>query len=251
MRILIINDQIEGGGTEIQTLREFNNFVEHGNEAFILTFDNRYPVQLDYENNKILNFPIRLNDLKKTCYRLFSSRYIYIIKKLIKDISPEYIHLNNVKTIPIDILKIVKSYSNIQTLRDFSYICPKGTAILEDGSDCNGYMHNNCLRKCGEEKFNLKLFFKYITLVNVNKKRVKCIDKMVTPSRCLSHLCNINGLPTVVLNNPFDFSILKKETQNYSSNTYLYYGEISKKKGVEVLLKSFSIFHKKYPDSKF
>ena len=72
----------------------------------------------------------------------------------------------------------------------------------------------------------------------------------VTPSRCLSHLCNINGLPTVVLNNPFDFSILKKETQNYSSNTYLYYGEISKKKGVEVLLKSFSIFHKKYPDSK-
>lgn len=248
MNILIINELKSFGGTEVQTEREINNFKKHGHSVSLLNFDSKYPLCINSNEKQEYNIPVKFNNLQKTIHRIIlSSKYQKLILQVLELVKPDVIHINHVKSLPLDVFKATGNIPTIQTLRDYSFICPKGTSILKNGEKCRGYKKQYC-KKCIIGNF--KLLVKYITLKKVNSFRLNYVQQLVAPSQALANACTENGLPTLKLNNPFDFTILKKKEQTYNSNIYLYYGEISEKKGITQMIEAFKRFHEKYENSK-
>ncbi len=250
MKILLINERYSEGGTEVQSLRELKLLSQLGIETYYLTFDNKYPDQkcLGDVGENWINLPIDYGDIQKFFGWVWGDRrYHQIIKNIINDISPDFIHINNIFSVPVDVYELVQPYFTLQTIRDYAAVCPKGTCIDGYKNICAGYLCSNCLR-CF--KLSVRDALKYFLIKRINKLRISSINYFVAPSRALAETCTNNGIPTEVLNNPFDFSILKKDSPNVESNIYMYYGKISQLKGVSELIEAFEIFHSHYKEKK-
>lgn len=245
MRVLLINEFDSCGGTEIQSKREIKMMSEKCFEYYYLTFDPNY-VSNEQEKNHY-NIPISFNNFKKIYHRIFTSKkYTRMISKIINEIKPEVIHINNLVNLPLDVYKSVMNYPTFQTIRDFGAVCPKSTCIFNDFSACKGYKNHNC-KKCLK---SLDLKVKYTILKKINKYRLNAVNKFICPSQALTDLCTLNGIKTNCVNNQFDFSIIKKEAATYDKKTFMYYGKISEDKGVTLLINAFNKIIKEYSDYK-
>ena len=229
MRILLVNELLEKGGTEIQTKREFDYFTMKGHEVFLLTFD---PSANDsFEDNRI-NIKCDFNLYERIYHRLWCSKSATNqIKKLLQTINPDVIHINNVWRLSLDVMRAVSDYPTVQTIRDYGAICPKLTCIYSDGSICGGYKHSHC-KQCVYSSFELRL--KYISMCRYNRIRLRSISTFLAPSKALADACTMNGIKTACLNNPFDSSrITVSPKTKHSRKILLYYGLISEMKGID------------------
>ena len=243
MKVLLINEFNTAGGTEIQSKREINMMRKKGYDYYFLTFDPE--VDSSKLEKNFYNIPICFNNKQKVLHRLFTSKkYSKEISKIIDEIKPDVIHINNLYNLPLDVYNCVKKYPVFQTIRDFGAVCPKATCIYDDYSACKGYKHENC-KKC-TNSLDLKLKKKF--LIKINKYRLNAVNKFICPSQALSDVCTNNGIPTMCVNNQFDFSIVKKDTISYDKKTFMYYGKISEDKGVTLLIEAFDKIVKEYPE---
>lgn len=243
MRILLINERIEFGGTEVQMMREIKYFEEKHHEMYLLTFDPVFPSSSEYNH---YNVPIQFNFIKKILNRFFCNfKYYKSVSEIIDEIRPDVIHVNNVFCLPHVVYKAVFRYPTVQTIRDYAVVCPKGTCIYEDGNVCKGYLLSNCVSCLIRAP---QVWIKYFCLKRINRMRIKSVNKCVAPSVALSELCTLNGIETKCLNNPFDFSILTNRRKVIEKKVYFYYGVISSIKGVSILLNAFKTFASNKPD---
>lgn len=246
MKILIINESIIAGGAEVQAAREKDYFTKKGHSVALLTFDPHYPMNLKSNPDNSFNIPVDFNNWQKMYHRLFRSRkYSKLINQVFEVFEPEYIHINHTKHLPLDVFAIAKKYPCVQTLRDYGFVCPKDVCIKPDGSICSGYKSKGCL-KCVEGRKDA--FFKYFNMSRLNRKRCEAVDIRVAPSQALADACTRNDLETRCLNNPFDFSILRKTESSPEAKVYLYYGTVAEEKGIIQLLEAFDAFHKINPE---
>lgn len=247
MRIIIINESVIAGGAEIQAAREKKYFTDKGHEVALLTFDPAYPINTKLNEDSTYNIPVKFSNIEKAYHRLFRSKhYAALIRAVFDDFHPEYVHINHTKHLPLDVFSIVKDYPCVQTLRDYSFICPKETCIKDDGTTCSGYKSGGCLKCLGSRKDG---YFKYFNMSRLNRKRKEAVNIMVAPSQALADACTENDLKTECLNNPFDFTILKKKEATPGSKVFLYYGKISEEKGVIQLLEAFEEFFHYSPEA--
>lgn len=236
MKILLINEFIDKGGTEIQTNREFDFFNKMGHDMYLLTFDPKYPANLE---GKKRNIPCKYGLIKKIFRRLISNKKnTKIIKAQIDEVSPDIIHINNVWRNSLDVMNAIKGYNVIQTNRDYGSICPKMTCIHNDMSACKGYKNDNC-SKCN---LTVELGLKYLWMLKYNKLRKKRVAQFVSPSMALAAACTSNGIETCCINNPFDFSVVHGHTKHLSGKkVFLYYGLIDAIKGIKQLLEALDM----------
>ena len=222
MRILIINELAEMGGSEVQTFREWEYFTKKGHDVYVLTFDDNKSRMLE---GKKLNYPIKWNIVRKSVIRIFGNKKIQSeIQRIICEISPDVIHINNSSRSYKLIIQSIKGIPTIQTIRDYSAVCPKKTCILGNGKPCEGYVNHNC-RKC--IGFSPKLNFLLFTIRQYNNTRKKYVNKFLSPSEALAKICCKNNIPTDCLNNPFDFTKITGKPKNFGkTKIYLYYGII-------------------------
>ena len=242
MRILIINELAVGGGTEVQTLREWEYFIKMGHDVYVLTFDGKLPGK---RNGRKLNCPFRCNLAHKAIIRAFGSReHRQAIEEVIRQVSPEVIHLNNIINLPKDVYHCIEGIPAIQTIRDYSAVCPKGTCIKKDGSACKGYLHGNC-KKCAG--LSIEMYYRLWTLRHYNEVKKQAVAKFFSPSQALADKCSENGLPTSCLNNPFDWTKLQGKSKSFGKKKiFLYYGFIAEHKGIVKLFDAFSRFSEIY-----
>lgn len=237
MKILLINDFYLKGGTEIQSHREIELYKKNNIEIFFLTFDMNYPLKKD---EYWINIPEKQNNVKKVLNLLWKKNMLYKkIKKEISKIQPDYIHINNVIFAPNQVFDIVKDYKVVQTIRDYAAVCPKATCIYGNNSECEGYCYKNCKAICKDSNI-----LKRWRIKKINKLRIKSVDRFIAPSIALAKKCTENGMNTICLNNPFDFSNENHLKNNCRIKNYLYYGLISDMKGVTILIKQFKQFMK-------
>lgn len=239
MKVLLINDYIEGGGAELQTKREMKNLISHNDEVLFLSFDkDNKPI----ENN--INVRINKTFIAKVYNKLFVNPFIKRkIKKIINEFNPDYIHINNIFACPITVYSAVKKYNSYQTIRDYVAVCSKSTCIKDDLTECEGYIHNNC-KKCLKNK-GFKVKFKYSSFKRINKYKFKSINKFICPSEALTLKCQNNNHNIECINNPFDFSkAINYEKKINDKKIYLYYGMIEEFKGVYKLIDAFQEFSK-------
>lgn len=239
MKVLLINDYIEGGGAELQTKREMKNLISHNDEVLFLSFDKENKT---IENN--INVKINKTFIAKVYNKLFVNPFIKRkIKKIIKEFNPDYIHINNIFACPQTVYSAVKKYNSYQTIRDYVAVCSKSTCIKDDLTECDGYIHNNC-KKCLKNK-GFKVKFKYSSFKRINKYKFKSINKFICPSEALTLKCQNNNHNIECINNPFDFSkAINYEKKINDKKIYLYYGMIEEFKGVYKLIDAFKDFSK-------
>ncbi len=238
MRILLINEFIVMGGTEVQTFRERDYFVSQGHDVYILTFDPEFPLQIE---GKEQNYPIHLNIFQKfLCKFHESENWVEKIKNIIQRIEPDVIHVNNLFALPNVVMKAVESYQVVQTIRDYGAVCPKSTCIYKNGAICRGYRFENCKKCIGVSPL---LRFRFMVLKHYNLIRKISVNQFVSPSQALADVCSSNAIPTRCLNNPFDFSKIISCKKTYGEKKiYLYYGVISEIKGIRELFSAFESF---------
>lgn len=249
MRYLIINQYYTFGGTEVQTKREFNYFRKQGHKVLLLTLDPELEYHQSMEDGH-LNIVNKYTDKKLDFFRLFEDRNLTKeIQLQISLFKPDCVHLNNIFYSPNSIYKALENKKVFQTIRDFRVLCPKNTCVYEDGITCTGYGWFKCMHQCGfkSPKMLPKLCLKLLVIKKLEMKRKRCCAKIVCPSECLTEYCRAYGYDVECINNPFEM----KEIENFykvlpkSKRIVMFYGALSKNKGVNELLSAFLFAEKK------
>ena len=159
-RVLIINEFYEGGGSELQSHREKKYFEENGYKIWLLTFDDRYPYRKNFCDSECwINIPLHYGKVKKFLGWVINDRDLKMkLNGILEEIKPTFIHVNNVFSAPYTVYNLVERYPALQTIRDYSAICPKGTCIKFDNSLCKGYKFSSCI-KCTKKIEHKSIIF--------------------------------------------------------------------------------------------
>ncbi len=236
MRIAVINELVEFGGTEVQTQREVNNFRDHGDIVLHITLDDNYAFMSDDFRS---NIPLNWNRWHIVKGKLISDRKLY--KKLsmvLDEFSPDVVHVNNILRAPFSVYKAVKPYKAVLTIRDYSAVCPKGTNIHDDYSSCEKCSVKDCLACSNSFWEILKVpYFFY-----KNRKRKGVFNKVISPSKELARQYTFRTEEAICINNPykgFEGCLVK---QFNDKKIFLYFGSIEEKKGVAKLARAWNVF---------
>ncbi len=247
MRILLINDLYEHGGTEVQTRREKNILESEGHTVCLLTFDKHIRAVIGTKCH--INIVREYNLIQKLYYNFFLDRKLMQeVLTIIKEFNPDVVHLNNIVFSPNTMYQAIEGARAVQTIRDYTHICPKGTCVYNDLKGCDGYKNSNCFKRCA--RLDPKLSIKRFLLSHVAVVRNRAIDVFLCPSEKLTEYCNHNNIKAINVSNSFDFSLIEGIDQGFnheklsSKKTYLYFGEMVEHKGIFQLLDAFLDFSK-------
>jgi glycosyltransferase involved in cell wall biosynthesis len=242
MKVVIINDYFELGGAEVQTQREYQVLKKNGIDVYSICF-------IDSRNNDDDHqYTINIGNGRKLLRYYFFDPFLFIrIRRLLKKLRPDIVRANNLNISPITQYLALAGYKVIQTARDYSYVCPKGTCI-KHGNPCRGAFFNNCVLECGKESTKVVFYYyRFFVLLFLRKNLVRLF---LAPSKNLVDICTLHGYKIQLLRNPIVINHNITKIAEKRSDFFLYYGNISTEKGIDCLLRAFKLFQRMYLDSR-
>ena len=185
MKLLIMNENLIEGGAEQSCLKMKEIFEQNGEDVYYLTFDSDFErKKKEIKNIKnIININVKKNLINKM---LFKPILYLKIRKLLREILPEKIILNNIFCSPITQMKALKGYDVYQIVRDYSIVCPKMTSTKENYEICYGCKKDKCLKCCNYHNSKLQLGLKLLLTKKMEKLRKKIVRKTISPSENLN-----------------------------------------------------------------
>jgi len=193
-------------------------------------------------------------DLKKTRRIFWNKEAAKKLEKIIQREKPDIAHLHNVFShfSPSIFYTLKKNkIPMVMTLHDYKMFCPN-YKFFSQGKICFDCVKNNNFRSCLSKKCIkdswIKSFIGYLE-GKWQKDFLKIADKIdifLAPSLFIKRQAITAGLPSkkiIHLPNFIDKEFLNfsldKTSHNSSNNYILYFGRLSREKGVELLIKSF------------
>ncbi len=201
-------------------------------------------------NYKVAAGPARL--IRTALSFLHSSEAVDKLKQILEKEAPDIAHLHNIyHQLTPSIIPILRQHGVkvVLTLHDYKLICPSYLALCgnEICTACNGsHFWKLLTRRCQESRMqclllSLEAFFhKFLG-------SYESVDLFLSPSRFLADLAGRRVVRDKirVLHNGID---LAEYQPNYSDHGYaLYFGRISKEKGIETLLTAHNGISSKMP----
>lgn len=252
MKIVIINDFLLQGGTEVQCIREKEILESYGHEVYLITLDKNFSNVIDNvkPNINIININTSSNYFVEKYNISFYNFFLYMkVRKVLKRINPDVIHANNLNQYPFTLYRALKGYKVIQTIRDYSSVCIKATCIFNDNSICSGFYGSDCIGKCksgfSKSKFNALWHmykFKKMQLI-----RFKYVSKFISPSMMLKKYLLDNEYKNVFcINDCFDLSVINniEKRIDIDYKKYFYFGNVNEIKGIFKFINVFNSFSK-------
>lgn len=240
MRILEINDFIsKTGGAETIFKKTIKLLKEEGHDVFSLSFDN-------FHNKNHFSIPLASDSSSKLYEKRFSEKFnallfnpfIYLkIRKIIKIIRPDVIHLHNYNLAPLSVLYAIKGYNTVQTVHASGQICPSTWGVYrKDYRKCNLVpSFNKCMSNCFYDKPKIPSALYYMFHRRISNVRKKVIRKFIFPSKALLKGFSDNGFTNLFLvRNPFNYTNVRKMVRK--ENILMYAGKMSTQKGVGILI---------------
>lgn len=259
MKILQVNkyNYIRGGAEKyfIEITKELR---ELGHQVAI--FSMKHPKNNPSEFDKYFVSRISFNEggLKNKIigpFRvLFSFEARRKFKRLVKDFKPDIIHIHNIyHQISPSILRVARKRKIpvLMHLHDYKLVCPNYQLLADNKIcySCLGGKYYNCLKKkCFKKSFWKSLLatiemYLHHRLLKVYKKN---INLFIAPSQSMKNTVIKFGWPENKIKVLYNFSEkLENDLIDQVSDYGLYFGRLSKEKGIDVLLVALKLANKK------
>jgi len=245
-----MHESIEpGGGAEILFLDHIKLLKKKGLVVNSLTFNREkkqgHPDYMIKESNILL---IRIFDKV-----LFNFRAYFKIKKIVRDFSPDLVHIfhNNLYPLPV-LLAIPQNIPIIQSVNDYQLVCASVWGVYRDtGKECNcGFSLASVKNKCIPLYRYLIFFLKNKFSRALTKKRVALF--LVSHSQ-LKRRMEKQGFSNIRIIPHFFQPLnrrgsLKESLRN--NKILLFIGKLSMEKGCHILIDALKIVNNKIPDIK-
>ena len=221
MKVLFINDYKNWWGAEVIWNLTFKLF----NDSKIIYLENY----------------IWKSKLIRLFNMLFFNIFLYFkLKKIIKEFTPDIIHLHNYNLSPITVLLAIKNYKSVQTVHASWQICPSTWWVYrKDYKKCNLKPEfRKCMENCFFDKPKIPWIIYYFWHRLVSKLRKKYIKWFIFPSKALRKWFEINWFKNlIIISNPIIFN-LENNNIPEKENIILYVWKIIKLKWVDILVDS-------------
>lgn len=254
MKILICNKfNFLAGGTERYLFDLKKNLKRNGNK--VITFSSKDTRNLPslYSEYFVSHKDFNNCKQKKTIYNLkLSLDLIYSfsakrkITRLINDFRPGLAHIHNIyHHISSSIICLLKKKKIpiVMTIHDYKIICPNYSLFTNNQycQRCRNHRYFNAVRhKCVKNSY-LKSFLACLEIYfcKITKIYTKNIDLFIAPSRFVEKKLIDFGIKKEKISYLPHAINLEKFNSGYNKGKYiLYFGSLTPKKGVQVLLKA-------------
>lgn len=253
MKVLLVNKfHYMKGGAERYYFTLADILKKQGHEVifFSMKHEKNYPCDQEeyFVSNKEYNNKISLIDKFKAYRTLVYSNEAYIkMNQLLNDEKPDLVILNNIhRQITTSIIDAISEH-NIKiywVVHDLITLCPAYTMLDGNGNiceDCCQGNFKNCIRKKCVKNSRVKSSLavkeaKY----NLKNKIYDKVDKFITPSNFYrKKLIQYGFDESKVIHRPNPLPLDTKYELNDKDEKYiLYFGRLSKEKGVKTLIDS-------------
>ncbi|MBX3710105.1 MAG: glycosyltransferase family 4 protein [Gammaproteobacteria bacterium] len=178
---------------------------------------------------------------------LFHPGVYFTLRQQLKKICPDVIHIHNVKQYTASVLAAIKPYPVVQTIHDYSVICPSAYNVHKNHQPCPTGMKMKCFWQ-HHVKYSL---FTYLAMVcsffTLRARLKKTVKKFIAPSPLLVEYLKQNHFNDATYISPF-----KQEKTHYSFEQmqpchFLFAGNLGMHKGIDILLDEFSLAQQKNP----
>ncbi len=240
MNILLITDHHSphGGGAEKQffTLKELLK-----NQPDIAVTSLGFGPKSLQGNDFVVLKETRSKAMRQL-WRMFVNPVKYLqLRRLIKKINPDIIHLHNIKKYTPTLLKAIQGYPAIQTVHDFSPICPTQWNVHKNLQPCKTGFSWRCFwqhRRDYSVISYLALVFSFLRMRTLLKKSV---TQFIAPSPFLTNYLEMNGYKNAAYIFPFHSTHIENLKKEPQSNHFLFLGQLEKQKGIHFLLREFHL----------
>ncbi len=254
MRVLIANKFLyPRGGDCLYTLRLMNLLSEAGHTVIPFTMHHPQNQKTAYDDYFVPHIDFReelksfrpQNALRVISRAIVNTQAAELMEKLIKDVRPDIIHLNNIHhQLTPAILKGPARYNIpvVWTLHDYILNCPDNT-FLRNGKICTRCADGNnihaIIHRCKKGSLAASVIAALENTIYNPRKLAGSVKKFIAPSRFLAELLVNHGLPRDQVTNLPNF-LPPLEIESTGNDYFLYIGRLSSEKGVDILLEAFS-----------
>ena len=250
MRILMVNKfHYLKGGSEKYYFDLAKLLRENGHDVAFFSMKNEKNMTTGNKEYFVEEIDLNSNNKLKALEVIYSKNNKKKMEEALDDFKPDIVHLNNFqRQLSASIIKPInkRNIPIVFTAHDVQAICPAITMLDSNKNICEDCMKGkyvNCIKKKCVKNSGLKSILgaiegKYYRLKNIYKKK---IDYIITPSEFYKTKLIEDGIKEdkiKALHNFIDISEYDVETQD---NGYaLYFGRLSKEKGILNLINAFS-----------
>jgi len=239
MKVLLITDNhsLHGGGAEkyfFALKRQLK--LRSDIEVFSLGFG---PKQVIGDDFVIL----RGSDSKiiRQWWNMFFHPIKYLqLRKWIKKINPDVIHLHNVRKYTISLLTAVRGYKVLQTVHDHGLVCPSMTNIHNNLEICPTGIRLSCLFQ-HQGQYSLPIYLGVLfSFWRMKRLLKKTVSQFIVPSPWLEHYLKLNHFNPVTYIPLFVHPEKNFPEATPQPNHFLYVGRLDKNKGAHILIDEFA-----------
>lgn len=249
MKVLLVNKfHYLKGGSEKYYFDLAKLLQEHGHEVAFFSMQDEKNIKTDCKEYFVENSDMNSKNPLKAFDIIYSRRNKKVMEKALDDFKPDIVHLNNFqRQLSASIIKPIKKRNIpiVFTAHDLQAICPKGTMLDNDKCICEKCLEQtslNCLKKrCIKHSYAKSLLASIENKYYKQKKiYTKFIDYIISPSQFLVKKFINYGVEKNKISCIHNFTQIPFKICNSNGNYILYFGRISKEKGIYNLLKAFS-----------
>lgn len=260
MKILLVNKfHYMKGGSERYYFTLADAFKEKGHDVVFFAMKDEKNIACEQEkyfvDNSSVNGGIK-SKLNMVLHISYSKEAYKKMSLLLQEEKPDLVILNLVhKQITCSIIDAIKDYNDklpiFWTMHDLIAVCPSYTMLDGNGNICEKCLNkdfNNCRKnKCIKGSTLMSWLSTYEAKQIKKKNWYNKVDLFICPSNFYKNKLeesNFTKSPIVYMPNPLPKDT-KFEFKNDVEDYVLFFGRLSKEKGVETLIKSMKLTKEK------
>lgn len=249
MKILFVNKfHYLKGGSEKYYFELAELLRENGHEVAFFSMENEKNIKTNKKEYFVKNIDLNSKNKLKAFDVIYSKENKKKMTEALQDFKPDIVHLNNfqrqLSASIIDAIK-EKNIPIVFTAHDIQAICPAITMLDANKNiceDCKKGKYINCIRKKCIKNSTLKSILGAIEGEYYDKKKIykEKIDYIITPSECYREKLIEEGIDKNKILAHHNFIDMEKyEIETQEGDYALYFGRLSKEKGVLNLVQAF------------
>lgn len=249
MKILLVNKfHYLKGGSEKYYFDLAKLLQEHGHEVAFFSMQDEKNIKTGCKEYFVENSDMNSKNIFKALDVIYSRKNKKAMDKVLDDFKPDIVHLNNFqRQLSASIIKPIKKRNIpiVFTAHDLQAICPKGTMLNNNKAICEKCLEqssrNCCIRKCIKDSY-AKSFLAYVENKFYKHKRIytDSINYIISPSGFLANKLIKYGVEKNKISCVHNFIEIPTQKNNSIGDYMLYFGRISKEKGIFNLVEAFS-----------